>query len=174
VKIYLPRDLSEADRKPAFQQDQQAGPLPRGAPGEILLVVEDEDNVRHLTVNSLRELNYTVRHARAAQEALDILAEQHGIQLLLVDVIMPKMTGRELVKIVTQRFPGVKILYTTGYSPQVILQNGRARDVGADNRVARHDVELLMKPFTLSQLAQKVRSMLDRDPAKEKSLSPKS
>lgn len=167
VKIYLPRDFSEAENKPGAQLSQKAGPLPKGAQGEILLVVEDEDNVRHLTVNSLRELSYTVRHARSAAEALDILAEQHGIQLLLVDVIMPKMTGRELVKIVTQRFPGVKILYTTGYSPQVILQNGRAQDGRGEHGTPAHGVELLMKPFTLSQLAHKVRCMLDENPAHE-------
>jgi signal transduction histidine kinase/CheY-like chemotaxis protein len=164
VKVYLPRDFSAAESTSAGQQTpQSAEPLPRGAPGEILLVVEDEDNVRNMTVSSLRELSYTVRHARSGQEALDILSEQNGIKLLLVDVIMPKMTGRELVEIVKQRFAGLKILYTTGYSPQAILQNAPPKTSRAEHGASSQSVELLMKPFTLSQLAHKVRCMLDTD-----------
>jgi signal transduction histidine kinase len=152
VKVYLPRDFSNgrvasADGRPASEPA-----LPIGAPAEIILVVEDEERVRHTTVAALRELRYTVRHTGSADEALSILGEQPGIKLLLTDVVMPGMTGRKLAEAASQARSDLKILYMTGYTSNAIVHNN----------VLDPDVELLPKPFALDQLARKVRSVLDR------------
>ena len=118
---------------------------------QTILVVEDEGNVRRTTVDALRELGYTVRHAGSADEALGILEEQPGITLLFTDIMMPGMTGRQLADIVVGRRPGLKVLYTTGYTPHSIMRDG----------MLDPSVEVLMKPFGLEELARKVRSVLD-------------
>jgi nitrogen-specific signal transduction histidine kinase/CheY-like chemotaxis protein len=151
VKIYLRRHIADPARAEAERRPAKVT-LPAGALGEIILVVEDEDAVRRTTVESLRELGYTVRHARSAQEALGLLDEQAGITLLFTDVVMPGMTGRGLVDTAAQKYPGLKTLYTTGYTPNAIVHNGLV-DPGVD---------LLMKPFTLEDLARKVRAAIDR------------
>jgi CheY-like chemotaxis protein len=150
VKIYLPRHYGPAEEAPG--PGQAAPALPAGMAGEIVLVVEDEDGVRRLSVDLLRELGYTVRHAAGAEAALRLLAEQPDIRLLFTDVVMPAINGRELADRARALRPGLRVLFTTGYTRNAVVHNGLL-DPG---------VQLLTKPFTLEQLARAVRDALDR------------
>jgi signal transduction histidine kinase/ActR/RegA family two-component response regulator len=152
VKIYLRRAVAEPMQ--GTQQVRQE-PLPTGSTEEIVLVVEDETGVRKLTVDALRELGYTVRHAASGPEALQLLERMGSLSLLFTDVVMPGMSGRQLADAARQKRPDIRILYTTGYTPNAIVHNG----------VVDKDAELLMKPFTIDQLARKVRKVLAQEGA---------
>jgi CheY-like chemotaxis protein len=147
VKVYLPR-LSKDVPDPA-----QAAPepeLPRGSEEEIILVVEDDDRVRHMSVDALRELGYTVVQASGAVQAMEVLAMQPKISLLFTDVVMPDVNGRRLAEMAVERRPGLKVLFTTGYSRNAVVHNG----------VLDSDVAFLPKPFSVEQLSRKVREVL--------------
>ena len=124
-----------------------------GAPRETILVVEDELQLRLLTVESLRDLGYTVRHADGGAEALAILAAHPGIGLLFTDLMMAEMTGNELARQALQRWPDLGILYTSGYAK-----------LDAADGVIEPAAEILAKPYAIQQLAQKVREHFDRNP----------
>ena len=113
-------------------------------------MVEDEEQVRHLSVEALRELGYTVLQAPNAMTALRVLDEQPEVTLLFTDIVMPDINGRKLADEALRRKPGLKVLFTTGYTNNAIIHNG-VLDAG---------VHLLTKPFTLEQLAGKVRDAL--------------
>lgn len=151
IKLYLPRHYGVADAAHPHHVQDGLADLPRARDGEIILVVEDEERVRHVSVDSLRELGYTVVQASDANQALTVLAIQPRIDLLFTDVVMPDMNGRKLVEKALEQKPMLKILYTTGYTRNAIVHNG-VLDAG---------VALLSKPFTMSQLAYKVRQALD-------------
>ena len=149
IKLYLPRF---AGAIPA-NEERAAAPLvlPEGRPDEIILVVEDEQRVRHFSVDALRELGYTAISAGDGREALRLLEEQPTISLLFTDVVMPEMNGRRLADEARAKRPDLKILYTTGYTRNAVVHNGML-DAG---------VAFLPKPFTIAQLAIKVREVLD-------------
>ena len=151
VKLYLPRWFG-ADR-PTLPRAAEPAPavLPRGRPGEIVLVVEDEERVRHISVESLRELGYTVRHAGGPDEALRLLDALPGVTLLFTDIVMPGMTGRQLADLAQAKDPELKVLFTTGYTRNAVVHGG-VLDAG---------VAFLPKPFTADQLAAKVRATID-------------
>jgi signal transduction histidine kinase len=153
LKIYLPRD-----RRPETPSATAAarGEIPGAKAGEIVLVVEDEERVRRLSVDCLRELGYTVIEAADAAGARDALSVQPHIDLLFTDVVMPDVSGRALADEARAARPGLKVLYTTGYTPNAIVHNGML-DEG---------VALITKPFSMEQLALKVRQVLDA-PARE-------
>jgi CheY-like chemotaxis protein len=115
-----------------------------------VLVVEDDDTVRSLTVASVEELGFTVCDASGAKKALKILEERNDIKLLLTDVVMPEVTGRQLAEEARKRFPDLKVLFTTGYTRNAIVHNGTL-DPG---------VHLLSKPFTLEQLSQAIHRVM--------------
>ncbi|MFT3729629.1 MAG: CHASE3 domain-containing protein [Terricaulis sp.] len=149
VKLYLPRtDAPESAARPAEEGDIERF---TGDPATIILVVEDEDRVRSLSVTALRELGYTVLHANGGEQALAVLEEKPGIALMFTDVVMPGMTGRVLADQAVKKFPHLKVLYTTGYTKNAIVHNG-VLDPGA---------QLLLKPYTLVDLARKIRAVLD-------------
>ena len=125
--------------------------LPRGTADEIIIVAEDQEDVRTTTVENLRELGYTVVHAAGGTEALEALARHGGASLLLTDIVMPGMSGPELARVARQQFPGLRIVYTTGYAPDNMADDGRLDP----------DVPMLPKPFTLAQLATCIRQALD-------------
>lgn len=148
VKIYLPR-YTGADAETGNTKTMDV-PLPTGRAEEIVMVVEDEESVREVTVDSLRELGYTVLQAESPIRALELLQEQPEINLLFTDIVMPQMNGRQLADEAVRRFPNLKVLYTTGYARNAIIHNGTL-----DN-----DTAFLAKPFTTAQLAQKIREVL--------------
>jgi len=146
VKLYLPR-FDGTELAPEAAQISRAA----GHPHETVLVVEDEEQVRTLTVSCLRELGYTVHHADSAATALKILDANPAIALLFTDIVMPEINGRKLADEAIRRWPDLKILFTTGYTRNAIVHNG----------VLDPGVHLISKPFTLDQLASKVRDILD-------------
>jgi signal transduction histidine kinase/CheY-like chemotaxis protein len=148
VKVYLPRHLGAASTTLADEAEKAA--LPLGTPDTIVLVVEDEEPVRHMTVDALRELGYTVVQASDGKEALRHLQLQPRVDVMFTDIVMPDMTGRELVDQARKSRPDLKVLYTTGYTRNAVVHNG----------VLDRDVAFLPKPFTLEQLAAKIRDVL--------------
>lgn len=148
VKLYLPRTQSEeqaAPPPPVSDLEQLTGDA-----STIILVVEDEERVRDLSVAALRDLGYTVVHASNGEEALRKLENKPAVTLLFTDIVMPGMSGRKLADEAKARFPELKVLYTTGYTQNAIVHNGT---VDADAR-------LLQKPYTIDDLARKVRAVL--------------
>ncbi len=119
-KLYLPRSyLDEVSETPAIA----GASVPIGDASEIILVVEDDMRVRHLTVESLRELGYTVLHADGGAAALQQLEVTPHVDLLFTDIVMPDMDGRELAAEATRRDPELKVLYTSGYLPNAVVHN---------------------------------------------------
>ena len=152
VKLYLPRSQSAEDAAGAPSTPIEAL---RAAGEEIVLVVEDEERVRHLSVDALRELGYTVVQASDAAQALAALEIQPRVDLLFTDIVMPDMDGRRLADQAVRRRPDLKVLYTTGYTRNAIVHNG----------MLDANVAFLAKPFTYEQLALKVRRVLDGEGA---------
>ncbi|PSJ43605.1 hybrid sensor histidine kinase/response regulator [Sphingomonas deserti] len=133
-------------------EDQVAQEAKQGRLSETILVVEDDEDVRNYAVEGLRELGYAVLEARDPAHAMDVLRHSgKAIALVLTDVIMPGMTGRELAETARVFSPGLRILYMSGYPRDVIVRDGRLEP----------GVDLLPKPFTYQALAAKVREMLD-------------
>jgi CheY-like chemotaxis protein len=151
VKLYFPRYLGAG--APEIAEVKAA--LPTSSDGEVVLVVEDNDAVRAYSVMSLSELGYVVIEARDAEIALSILDSPRRIDLLLTDVVLPGRSGRELAEEAVKLRPDMRILFTTGYSRNAIMHQGRL-DAG---------VQLLSKPFTFDQLAARVRDVIDLPPA---------
>ncbi|ATY32337.1 response regulator [Sphingomonas psychrotolerans] len=150
VNLYLPRHKG----KVAEVESWQAGPetrLPGARGSQIVLVVDDEDKVRQLAVDALRELGYIVLSASGGESALILLETQPRVDLLLTDVLMPGMHGTKLAAQVETLRPEIKLLYMSGYPSDGIVSDGMLAD----------GVALLPKPFTVAQLAAKVRQVLD-------------
>ncbi|RYD58481.1 MAG: response regulator [Sphingomonadales bacterium] len=149
VRLYLPRvaDVSVA----ALEEHRTQAVWATGA--ECILVVEDDDDVRSYTVEILRELGYRVIEAHDGATALRLLQRQEKpVQLLLTDVVMPEMSGRELADAARAVQPNVNVLFISGYTRDAIMQDGRLEP----------GVDLLSKPFTFVSLATRVRDLLDR------------
>ncbi len=147
VSLFLPRD----DAAPEVARPADRGSLPRASAGDVVLVVEDESQVRRISAESLRELGYVVVEAADGRSALAALAANPCVRLLFTDVVMPGMNGRELADRALQVRPDLVVVFATGYSGDAIVHNGTV-DAG---------VRLLQKPFTLDQLAHKMRAALD-------------
>jgi PAS domain S-box-containing protein len=148
VKIYLPRYDGDSN---SYDSPDKAKPAGRGSITETVLVVEDDQRVRAFSTEALRELGYTVMEASSGAEALGLLHAGLQPTLLFTDVVMPGMTGRELADAASTIIPGLKILYTTGYTRNAVVNNG----------VLDKETHLLQKPFSLDQLAEKIRKVLD-------------
>ena len=148
VKLYLPR---------ATEQDVDAEPAPdveHGADGgsETILVVEDHEDLRAYCVGVLQELGYRVLEAGNARRALDILQADPDVALLFTDVVLPDgLDGRDLAREAQRRRPGLRVLFTTGYTRNAVIHNGRLEP----------GVRMIGKPFTFAELAARVRAMLD-------------
>ena len=119
---------------------------------ETILIAEDEPDLRELTRIFLQDYGYNVIHAGSAEQAIETAQVFTGpIHLLLTDVIMPGMSGRQLAEQILSKRPQTKIVYMTGYTDDMVVQH----------KVLEPGVQMLQKPFTRSDLAQKVRSALD-------------
>jgi PAS domain S-box-containing protein len=150
--IYLPKVAQTAVPVVSIQ----AKATPKGT--ETILVVEDEKSLRRGISDLLNGLGYTVLAASSGAEALAIACKQEHIDLLLTDVIMPKMGGRELAELLRNLQPNLKIIYMSGYTDDVVLRNG----------IHDQNTDFLQKPFGLSALANKVREALGQvDPKHE-------
>jgi PAS domain S-box-containing protein len=149
IKIYLPRHVStESERTETAPMRRDLVP----GKGETVLVVEDEEDLRAYTTEALRELGYRVLEAPDGRAALEILDQHPDVDLLFTDVVLPNgMNGRALADEVGRRRPGLKVLFTTGYTKNAIVHHGRL-DPG---------VEMIGKPFTYAELASKVRRLID-------------
>ena len=147
VKMYLPRLVSaDAEQIPA-----QTNEVPSGSMSELILVVEDEGDVRAASVDMLRELGYAVLEAADGATALRLLGDHPEVRLLFTDVgLRGGMNGRQLADAARGTRPDLLVLYTTGYARNAIAHNGML-DPG---------VELIVKPFTYAALAAKLRMML--------------
>jgi two-component system, cell cycle sensor histidine kinase and response regulator CckA len=148
-KVYFPCIQQPADIKTDLLA---RSPLPRGT--ETLLLVEDEPAVRNLAGNVLAAQGYTVLRASNGQEGLNLAREHRGaaISLVVTDVIMPLMGGKVMADWLQTTYPGLKILFTSGYTDDTLAQAG----------VLAPDVAFLPKPYTSAVLVRKVRAMLDQ------------
>jgi PAS domain S-box-containing protein len=151
VKLYLPRHFGSVEEATAPLQPRS---IPTAASqSETVLVVEDEDRVRQMSCEVLRELGYAVHAASSGEAALRTFDELGRVDVLFTDVVMGGMTGRQLADALREKAPGLKVLYTTGYTRNAVVHNG-VLDAG---------VAFLPKPFTVEDLAVKLRAVLDVD-----------
>jgi len=148
-RIYLPRVEENAQR---IEKESQAMEMPGGK--ETVLLVEDEVILRVLGVKVLKRLGYQVLEADSGGDAL-VIAERHTepIHLLLTDVVMPGMNGRELAERMTKMHPEMKVLYTSGYAENVIAHRG----------VIEQGLNFIGKPYAPQQLAKKLRDILGNE-----------
>ncbi len=148
VRIFLPRHMA-APGKPE-PETRVPGPA-TGCRSELVLVVDDEAEVRTLLTEMLDELGYGVLCADGGGAALEVLDAHPDIGLLLTDVVMPGMNGRKLADEALRRRPGLKLLFTTGYTRNLMVDNG----------VLDRAVQILPKPFSIEELASAVRTQFD-------------
>ena len=148
-KVYLP-----ATEEPSLA-DETSGEKMAGLHGsETVLIAEDNDQIRVLGHNFLSRLGYTVLIAEKGREALEVLEKQEGrVHLLLADVVMPDMNGKDLFERASAKYPTLKVLYMSGYSGTVLSQRG----------VLEEGVQIIQKPFSVRDLATKVREVLDKE-----------
>ncbi|MBZ5623603.1 MAG: PAS domain S-box protein [Acidobacteriia bacterium] len=145
-KLYFPR-VSDPLSESAGSDLEQA----RTNGSETVLVVEDEKAVRELTLKMMRQLGYTVLAAASGAEAIEISRSHPGqIALLLTDVVMPNMSGRQVADSLAGTRPGMKVLYLSGYTEDTVIHHGVLDD----------GVDFLPKPFSREVLARKVRDIL--------------
>jgi len=157
IKIYLPRFFGEHVEvtRPVIDMEK----LRAQDNNETVLVVEDEARLREVTCTGLRDLGYKVLEASDGAEALKVIATRPDIQCLFTDIVMPGMTGRQLADEALVHRPNLKVLYTTGYTRNAVVHNG----------VLDPGVNFLPKPFTLDQLALKLREVLGAQSVSERS-----
>jgi GAF domain-containing protein/CheY-like chemotaxis protein len=154
-KVYLPR-VDET----AAPVDVAASPTRALRGSETVLVVEDEDEVRSLAIDILKAEGYTALEACHGRAALQVSEQHRGrINLLLTDVVMPGLSGRQLAEQMAVRQPGLAVLYMSGYTDNAVVHHG----------VLDRDAVFLQKPFTPDVLLQTVRTLLDQSPLKRRS-----
>ena len=147
-KIYLPSADETID---LIKSRPTQAELPQGS--ETILLVEDEESVRTFAHKTLKGYGYIILEASNGEEALR-LAQGHGrkINLLLTDVVMPQMSGKELADRIKILWPDIKVLFASGYTDNAIVHHG----------ILESGIHFLQKPFTPEALARKVREVLDR------------
>lgn len=149
IKLYFPRLLHGESSETAEAEEL----IPESDLTETILIVEDDADVRLYTADVLRNLNYKVLTAPNAQSALTILLQENRcVDLLLTDVVMPGINGRELARRVEELRPGLPVLYMTGYSRNAVVHHGRL-DEG---------VNFLQKPIRQAELASRIRELIDQ------------
>jgi len=151
IRIYL-RAVSEDTAATGSGDDTVSSSGAR--PGEVVLVVEDDDRVRNLTIRTLRGLGYQTLEANHGSAAIELLEASPRVDLLLTDIVLPDgMSGAALAGQVSVRRPELKVVYMSGYTADAIAQSG----------VLGPDVPLLSKPFQKAELARTLRQVLDDD-----------
>jgi CheY-like chemotaxis protein len=148
-KIYLPQIEQGVDLV-----EDISPPAGFSSGTETILVVEDEDMVRSLSREVLESCGYTVLEAKNGIEALEVCeSKDKKIDLLITDIVMPQMGGRELAEKLAESHPHIRVLFTSGYTDDAIVRHGLIND----------DSKFIQKPFTLDALARAVREMLDTE-----------
>ncbi|MFP3912390.1 MAG: transporter substrate-binding domain-containing protein [Desulfobacteraceae bacterium] len=149
IKIYLPRHSEEKEEKAKTVEEE----IPRGH-GETVLVVEDETSVLHLTRRTLEKLGYNVMTSANPVEAIEVARKHEGeIHLLITDVVLPEMSGKDLAGEISKIRPAIRTLYMSGYTANVIAHHG----------VLDKGVHFVGKPFTFDSLARKVREAMGNE-----------
>jgi CheY-like chemotaxis protein len=151
VRLYLPRAAEAA----ALRGDGAGKGAPSVGGIETILLVEDDELVRRYAQAQLAALGYRVLHAEDGQQALRLLQGGEPVDLLFTDVVMPGMSGRELARQALAQRPRLRVLYTSGYTEDAIVRDGRL-EAG---------VHLLAKPYRRDELARSIRGLLDAPPA---------
>ncbi len=147
VKVYLPRTVEASETKKSRNEYQ---PLPLG--NETVLLAEDDERVRRLTTSVLGQLGYTVLESADGEDALEVARRHQGeIHLLFTDIVMPRKCGNEIADDIRRDRPGIKVLFSSGYTGDVVAQQGPLDS----------SIPFLQKPFTPRTLAVKVREALD-------------
>jgi signal transduction histidine kinase len=150
VLIYLPRAAAETAVAPIRQPGAEPPLLPRTGEGKRVLIVEDDDDVRDIAVSVLADNGYEVVEAETAHRALDILAREDGVDVVFTDIVMPgTVNGIELAKTITERWPSLPVIVTTGYAERL-----------SDPENLPGHVVFLSKPYRPFDLVTKVRSTL--------------
>jgi two-component system, cell cycle sensor histidine kinase and response regulator CckA len=145
-KLYFPLEELAPDLTTA------PGPAPGGRAEEVVLVAEDEPMVRTIMARTLRDCGYTVLEAGNGMEALDLMESRNGrINLMVADVVMPDMGGRDLAARAAERWPDLPVLFTSGYTGMDVVRRG----------LLEEGREFLQKPLAPEALARKVREMVD-------------
>jgi PAS domain S-box-containing protein len=146
-KIYLP-----AVAQPAESSEPQAAPVENLEGTETILLVEDETSVRELISQYLRDMGHTVVEARDGAEALEVAQRHQGpLHMLVTDMVMPRMSGRELADRLLQQQPHLKLLFVSGYTSDTAARHG----------ILEGEMDFLQKPFGLRDLARKIREVLN-------------
>jgi DNA-binding response OmpR family regulator len=144
--------MAEDEEKPAVRPSEEK--IPRGH--ETILLVEDEPMILEMAAKMLGHQGYTILSAGKPEEAIRIAAEYAGhIDLLITDVVLPEMNGRDLAGKLTLLYPDLKLLFMSGYTANAISHQGVLED----------GVQFLQKPFSMKNLAAKVREVLDNTKA---------
>lgn len=149
-KIYLPRVFSK------IQQEQLSiGKVKKTTGTETIFIVEDEEQVREMISYGLKNFGYEVVQSKSGEDALDVIEKQefHIYDLLITDIVLPGLNGRELAEKVNQINEDTKVLYISGYADDAIVHHG----------ILEEGINFLPKPFTLHDLGRKVREILDSD-----------
>ena len=146
--IYIPRYVGEFVEKTSEGQVEQH---PRGN-GEAVLLVEDDLHILEIIVDMLERLGFTVLKAAGPDAAME-LGEVHAgnINLLMTDVVMPGMNGKDLAERISEMQPGLKVLFMSGYTPDVIAHQG----------ILNKDIHFIQKPFSMKELSVKMREVLE-------------
>jgi CheY-like chemotaxis protein len=159
VKLYLPRHIAQPEASaeathgqgPEAQPEAQPAPERQPARQGCILVVEDELLVSMVMVETLQEHGYTVHEAAEGQAALRILESSVAVDLLVTDIGLPGINGRQLAEMARTLRPGLKVLFLTGY----------AHDKGAGNGPPKHGGDLISKPVAMDVLLAKVKAMIE-------------
>ncbi|WP_025112519.1 PAS domain-containing sensor histidine kinase [Pseudomonas sp. H1h] len=154
VRLYLPR-LNLLEPEQPIVETLSTAPAARS--GETVVVVEDDPAVRMLVLDLLKELGYLAHEAADASAALPLLESDLRVDLLVTDVGLPGMNGRQLAEIARQHRPGLKVLFMTGYAQKAAERQGFLED----------GMDMVAKPFSLDVLANKIRTMIHQTPSLE-------
>jgi signal transduction histidine kinase/ActR/RegA family two-component response regulator len=148
-ELYIPRETAAG----AASTEEQASAAAAGAGGrETILIVEDEPMLLRMAARGLEMQGYAILRAKSPAEAVQLAGEREGaIDLLLTDIVMPMMNGRDLALTIMKRRPSIKVIFMSGYTS----------DVGRDSFESLGESHFIGKPFTLAALSEKVRSVLD-------------
>jgi len=146
IRIYLPRHRGHD----AEAATEAAGAPPRAEQGETVLVVEDNVTVRGLVLEVLQDLGYTALEAPDGPSGLEVIGSPRRIDLLVTDVGLPGMNGRQMAEQAMAKRPGLKVLFITGYAENAAFGNGHLD----------HDMQMMTKPFAVDALAKRIRAMI--------------